>query len=688
METHLHKEWIVKESVNIKNAQPEMIEKLITEYRMSGDPKYKEVIYNSYKEVIYNSLKGTIERIVRLEFGYALYFNDKDDLISAGTLGLLNAIERYDSTDPSSSFLAYSYFKIKGGIGDMLRRENFLPLSIMNATKKIKSILENLEKNQESNLSVEEIMEITGHKRETVLDALNLIYLKGKKIYSLDSPINTFDDDRTLHDLISYDKSKSSDSEESKKEYMNQIIQKALSLLPKKDREMIIDHYYREITFEEIGKKYGGVNKSTISRNFDGIHEKLRRIIDPSELGYGFGENVKKDTRERGKLIDIVTKPYEWYGLDYLESKGISTNFISHLLSDDNSIKKIDKNKNKSLLGAYIIAYCVREKLVDKERMEELEPDVRHLNPLKLARILEIEPISLIDDKASIIRKMFSSDGSLDYLLRIEDVAKLKIPPVDMTNLESIPIENLIKRYRLSGDENYKEILYKRLENSVHIPVNEVFKRLPNSIEKDELISMAVLGLFDSIERYDFNRDNGGKFTTFAYARIKGAIMDGLREMDFLPRGIREAIKKIKPYLEKTEEKNISIDLLIKKTGHKRETVLAALNVITSSGSLNSLDKYIKNSEGDNMRLYDVIPYEEDNNQINHEKIEDVVGRALALLPKKEREIIIEYYYNQTSLTKLGKKYGLTESRMSQIKTEIEGKLRNIIDPSARELIN
>jgi len=211
---------------------------------------------------------------------------------------------------------------------------------------------------------------------------------------------------------------------------------------------------------------------------------------------------------------------------------------------------------------------------------------------------------------------------------------------------------------------------------------NRIASRLPVHIDIHDMINSGVLGLMDAIEK--FNPDKGVKFETYAEYRIKGAILDNLRAMDWVPRSIR----KVATMLE-----NAYADLE-KKLGRPAtdEEVAEIMNIAVeklqklvnrvSNISIISLERDSKNSDSRPSLLDKLMDKENTTalDKLDTEELRDVLANNIELLPEKEKKVISFYYFNDLTMKKIGKILNLTESRVSQIHTKavlrLRGKLR------------
>lgn len=218
---------------------------------------------------------------------------------------------------------------------------------------------------------------------------------------------------------------------------------------------------------------------------------------------------------------------------------------------------------------------------------------------------------------------------------------------------------------------------------------NRMALRLPPHIDINDIINSGVLGLIDAIEKYD--KTKGVKFKTYAEFRIKGAILDNLRSLDWVPRSIRKTATLLE---------NIYVELEKKLNRPATdEEVAAALNIgiekfyeiiAQASGiSLLSLEM-ISSHEDSRLKLMDCLTDEEGKNPLavfRMEEIRDSVADAINNLPEKDKLVISLYYYDDLTMNEISKALNLTESRVSQIHAKaiirLRGKLRSYLGPQS-----
>jgi RNA polymerase sigma factor for flagellar operon FliA len=193
--------------------------------------------------------------------------------------------------------------------------------------------------------------------------------------------------------------------------------------------------------------------------------------------------------------------------------------------------------------------------------------------------------------------------------------------------------------------------------------------RLPAHLDAEDLVSVGVIGLMDAMNKYDPTRE--AKFKTYAEFRIRGAMLDEIRSMDWIPRSVHERIG----LLQKTRQD------LMKKHGRPPtdEEVAAALGM-----SIGELDDFISRSQGAVLlSIQDLNAQEVDGHRVlrmlidtQHpdplstvvaENVRQVLGEAIEQLPEKERMVLTLYYYEELTMKEIGSVLKVTESRVCQI---------------------
>ena len=211
---------------------------------------------------------------------------------------------------------------------------------------------------------------------------------------------------------------------------------------------------------------------------------------------------------------------------------------------------------------------------------------------------------------------------------------------------------------------------------------------LPSHVELNDLVGTGVLGLLDAIEKFDPNR--GVKFKTYAELRIKGAILDSLRNLDWAPRSLRKKSKD----LEKTYhdlEQRLGRPATDKEICEEMEISLEEFYELVDQIKGLNLGSFQEISGHDDEKSVDpLVTYVPDVPQMDpfflfhKSEIREILTTAIDMLPKKERLVVSLYYFDELTMKEIGKVLGVNESRVSQLHTKamlrLRAKLRKMND--------
>ena len=197
---------------------------------------------------------------------------------------------------------------------------------------------------------------------------------------------------------------------------------------------------------------------------------------------------------------------------------------------------------------------------------------------------------------------------------------------------------------------------------------------LPAHVEEEDLVSYGLLGLIGAIERFDPERDI--KFETYALARIKGAIIDELRSLDWVPRSVRARAREIERSIAALEAKIHRPPTDEEIAVHIGITVEELENSLTdiSRSSIAALDElWTIGGGGDQVALIDTIEDTDapaPESSLAQTELKDALGDAISRLPEREKLVVTLYYYEELTLREIGEVLGVTESRVSQLHTK------------------
>ncbi|MBW1742813.1 MAG: FliA/WhiG family RNA polymerase sigma factor [Deltaproteobacteria bacterium] len=209
---------------------------------------------------------------------------------------------------------------------------------------------------------------------------------------------------------------------------------------------------------------------------------------------------------------------------------------------------------------------------------------------------------------------------------------------------------------------------------------NRIAMRLPPNVSVDDLISAGSLGLLDAIDKFDPGR--AVQLRTYAECRIKGAILDELRSMDWMPRSIRKRIREMEQATTAVEQKLRRPARDSEIAGQMGIDLDTYYNVFDAARDLEvlSLDEYVERAQdnsGSERSHKGLI--RGDDNPVDHvmtRELKEVIAGGIKALPKKDQIVVSLYYYDGLTLKEIGEVMGLTESRISQIHTKAISRLR------------
>jgi RNA polymerase sigma factor for flagellar operon FliA len=244
-------------------------------------------------------------------------------------------------------------------------------------------------------------------------------------------------------------------------------------------------------------------------------------------------------------------------------------------------------------------------------------------------------------------------------------------------DVKAVELRELWRSYKSEGDERARERLVVAYSPLVKFIAGRMASGLPSHVDEGDLVSYGLLGLIGAIERFEPEREI--KFETFAVARIKGAIIDELRSLDWVPRSVRARardVEKAHAALEAKHGRAPSEEEMAEKLQLSVEDFRDALLQIANSSVLALDDLWTfadPDGSGGQISVLDTI---QDPNALDPEseahtaELKDRLADAIESLPERERLVIALYYYENLTLREIGEVLGVTESRVSQLHTK------------------
>jgi RNA polymerase sigma factor for flagellar operon FliA len=235
-------------------------------------------------------------------------------------------------------------------------------------------------------------------------------------------------------------------------------------------------------------------------------------------------------------------------------------------------------------------------------------------------------------------------------------------------------IQRVWLEYRRTKDQKLRDRLILTYAPLVKYVAGRLGSGLPAHVDDEDLASYGLLGLIGAIERFDPMREI--KFETYALGRIKGAIIDELRSLDWVPRSVRSRARQIERTIGELESKlgrAPNDEEIAGKLGVSQEELDDDLFQISRT-SIAALDElWTVSAGGDQVSLIDTI---EDTagpsptTALDETELREAMADAIAGLPEREKIVITLYYYEELTLREIGEVLGVTESRVSQLHTK------------------
>ena len=246
----------------------------------------------------------------------------------------------------------------------------------------------------------------------------------------------------------------------------------------------------------------------------------------------------------------------------------------------------------------------------------------------------------------------------------------------------------LWQEYRATRDRGLRDRLILTYAPLVKFVAGRLGSNLPAHVDDQDLVSYGLLGLIGAIERYDPGREI--KFETYAIARIKGAIIDELRSLDWVPRSVRARAREIERAIVELERGLMRAPTdaeIAGKVGISEDELEKSLSDISRS-SMAALDElWSPQGASDQVALIDTI---EDTSgpdpefSLEQTELNDSLAEAIARLPEREKLVVTLYYYEELTLREIGEVLGVTESRVSQLHTKAVLRLKARLSGAVR----
>jgi RNA polymerase sigma factor for flagellar operon FliA len=241
--------------------------------------------------------------------------------------------------------------------------------------------------------------------------------------------------------------------------------------------------------------------------------------------------------------------------------------------------------------------------------------------------------------------------------------------------------EELWLIYRKNRDPNIREAFIKQYAPLVKYVAGKVAVGMPHNVEFDDLVGFGVFGLLDAIDKFD--PDKNVKFKTYAVTRIRGAIFDELRSIDWVPRSVRQKTREVEDAIGSLEAqlgRTATDQEIASSMGMDEAEDLKTIMKISGTSILSLNDVWFSGDENDKVSIGDSIESPASLNPdvvVEKDEIRRVIVEAINELPDKEKKILVLYYYEDLTLKEIGQVLEVTESRVSQLHTKAILRLRS-----------
>ncbi len=252
---------------------------------------------------------------------------------------------------------------------------------------------------------------------------------------------------------------------------------------------------------------------------------------------------------------------------------------------------------------------------------------------------------------------------------------------------DSWPMKAVWQEYQRTRSVEIRNYLMEKFLHLVRYNAERIYVRLPDEVDIQDLMSVGLFGLKDAIDAFDLDR--GVKFETYCAQRIRGAILDELRSMDWVPRLVRHRtskFEKARQQFAKENGRNPTDEELSSRLNLDGEEFEKLKRDSVAVGTYSLTRKCFQSDGSKDVREIDVIKDETQRNpfsEIQRKDVRDLITKGLS---RAERLIVILYYYEEMTMKEIGATLDLSESRVSQMHSSILARLKAQMQHRAREL--
>jgi len=251
-----------------------------------------------------------------------------------------------------------------------------------------------------------------------------------------------------------------------------------------------------------------------------------------------------------------------------------------------------------------------------------------------------------------------------------------------MVQLKATTETVLWQKYKTLGDLNAREQLILRHLDLVKYIAGRMAIRVPSSVSEDDLLGWGVLGLLDAIEKFDLEQNI--KFATYAAFRVRGAILDEIRSLDWAPRTLRLRARQVDAATEQLRGelgREPTFDEIANRLNMQPADVEEVLAKVREVATV-SLNDVFMDEDGEGVSAGAFVADRETQTPLDEAVKKETINRlaeAIRQLPETQQQVLHLYYYEELTLKEIGAVLNVSESRICQIHKEAAGKLRGIM---------
>ncbi len=240
--------------------------------------------------------------------------------------------------------------------------------------------------------------------------------------------------------------------------------------------------------------------------------------------------------------------------------------------------------------------------------------------------------------------------------------------------------EELWIEFRKSKSTQLRDAFIRQYMPLVKYVAGKVAVNMPSSVEFDDLVGFGQFGLLDAINKFD--PDKKVKFKTYAVTRIRGAIFDELRQLDWVPRSVRQKSREIEDTIVELEARlgrPAADEEIAAAMGLSLESFNNTVLKVSGTSVLSLNDVWYSGESSDRMSIGDSIESPSSLNPdviVEREEVKRVIMEAINELPEKEKMVLVLYYHEDLTFKEIGQVLQVSESRISQLHTKANMRLR------------